>query len=384
MKNTKIENINDIYNIYCFLLSNPELCANHQRELSNYAFQIDAFALATLLNFYNAFPDIAASRDLWKSNLFVIRMFAIVSSEIVKFLQQNNLIDIHQFEAPKALDEIFTLRNKIHQFRYKNFDNNIGKIDSKMGRSRNRLSPHLDICLEYLADETGTTLLGTNIYQFHFIEAKDQFVVNLMQQIIRTVERQSLVPPSNFLIRRSPRVPQYKWEVYCYTDIVKNARFKNEKVIDRVLLAFDDLCCVSEFFKYVIQIDDYLIQAPYMAYFLCKIVAIILDETFDNFRKYIQYSPNDNDSYILTSILDGIESNFFEFCTVLRNNLHYQEQRSLCLGTSDSLYKILNDELSIVEKLLDRIRFELNINPSKTKLKFYRFLRWVQMPSIQK
>ena len=86
--------------------------------LSHFAYQIDSYALATLLNFYNTNPDIAVNKDLWKSNLFMIRLYAIVSCEIIKFLQQNNLINTSAFEKPNSLDDVFALRNKIHQFRY--------------------------------------------------------------------------------------------------------------------------------------------------------------------------------------------------------------------------------------------------------------------------
>ena len=381
MEHTELNNIHDVYSTYRFLLENCQRCSANQKVLSHFAYQIDSYALATLLNFYNTNPDIAVNKELWKSNLFMIRMYAIVSCEIIKFLQQNNLINTSAFEKPNSLDDVFAMRNKIHQFRYKDFENNIRNIDLQMGRSRDKLTPRLDICLEYLSDKGGTVLFGTNIYQFHFEEAKDQIAVDLMQRIIRTVERQPLYPPSDFIIRRSASLPQYKWEVYCYTDIVKNTHLKNEKVVDRVLLAFDDLCCISEFFKYVILIDDYLMQAPYMLYFLCKIAAIILDETFDNFKKYIQRSPSDNDGRILNSIIADTNQDFLEFCSTLRNNLHYREQRSLCLGTPEQLYQALNTELSVIETLLERIRLELNIFPSKAKLRFYRFLRWVQMPN---
>ena len=77
------------------------------------------------------------NKELWKSNLFMIRMYAIVSCEIIKFLQQNNLINTSAFEKPNSLDDVFALRNKIHQFRYKDFENNIRNIDCyAFGRRR--------------------------------------------------------------------------------------------------------------------------------------------------------------------------------------------------------------------------------------------------------
>lgn len=382
MENIQMKSINDLFNAYRLILNNPQLCSSNKSFLSLCSLQIDAYALATIINFYNTHYDLAKSKELWKSKLFIIRVYSIVTSEILKLIRNTNFIDKKAFVEQNNFDDIFALRNKIHQFRYTDFSSNIASLDSNMGRSRDRLTPHLDICLEYLSDTTGSCLFGTNIYQFHFEEAKSQSTINLMQNIIRIVEQQSFDSPSTFIIERSSKAPKYRWEVYCYTDIMKNAAFCSEKVIDRVLLAFDDLCCVSEFFNYTILVDRYLIGAPYLLYFLCKTVAIILDETFDNFKKYIERSPNDNDGLNLRYLMEEIDQNFFNYCVTLRNNLHYRDQQSLHLGTPEELYNTLKMELYIVENLLKRIRVKLNIKPSKAKLVFYRFLRWVQTPSL--
>lgn len=205
--------------------------------------------------------------------------------------------------------------------------------------------------------------------------------VNLMQKIIRAVEGQPFYPPSSFEIHRSTISPIYRWEVYCYTDIVKKSKLINERVIDRILLAFDDLCCVSEFFTFTMKTDTYLIKAPYLLFFLCKIVAIVLDETFDNFKKYIDHSPKDNDGIILKEIVQGIDNDFIDLCQCIRNNLHYQRQTTIVIGAPEELYHLLQKELDIVQLLLNRIRLALNIKSSKWKFGFYRFLRWIQIPN---
>lgn len=381
MERVEIKSICDAYRVYSILLSDPQLCVNNQESLSNLSYVIDAHALSFILNFYNNHSDIAHNRELWKSNFFVIRILSVVSDEIIKYLQEAGLLDNEIFKMSDDFNQIVALRRKIHQFRKKDFKNNIKNIDTQMGRSRNISTPHLDIYLQYLTDKNGMTLFGTNIHQFHLKEAKNQNVVDFMQQIIRMIEHHTFALSADFKIRRSVVSPKYRWEVYCYTDILKNSHFENQNVIDRVLLAFDDLCCVSEFFEYVIEVGDYLIQAPYLMYFFCKITAIILDETFDNFRKYIKYSPSNHDGDILKGILKEIDWDFISFCAALRNNLHYGQQTSLYLGTPDELYQMLNRELAIIKILLENIRMELNITPSKTRLRFYRFLKWVQMPN---
>lgn len=251
-----------------------------------------------------------------------------------------------------------------------------------MGRSRDELKPHLDICLEYLNTDAGWILFGTNIYQFHFSEAKDQAAVNLMQEIIRAVEKETPYLSGNFQLKPCAALPKYRWQPYCYTDIVKSAHIKNKNIIDRILLAFDDLCCLLEFFKYTISVDKYLIEAPYLLHFFIKLIAITLDETFDNFNKYINHvSSCDADAILLRTILEGTNDEYLQHCAILRNNLHYEIQMSYSLSDSQTLYDELRYSLSIVELLYTRILKTLSISPSKLRFFAYRFLQWVQSPN---
>lgn len=373
-----IQSIDELFDAYRLIINDENLCIINQSNLSNFAFQIDSFALATILNYYNIHPDLSKNQNLWKSNLFIIRSFAMVSCEIVKFLTEHNHIDVATFEEPNNLEDIFSLRNKIHQFKYRNFTKTMSNIDLQMGRSRNRLTPHLDLRLEYFTDSGNTKLLGTNIYQFHFGEAKVQPTMTLMQRIIRTVEGLPFFSSNDFKIQRGRVNPKHKWQVYCYTDIISSTKIKNERVLDRVLFAFDDLCCVSQFFSFAILTDEYLREAPYLIFFFCKMIAITLDETFDNFNEYILRSNTDSDGEILKNIMDGIDDEFILYCQSLRNNLHYDKQASLSIGDADELYLFLKKELSIVELVLGRIRSVLNINPTRGKLLFYSFLSWAQ------
>lgn len=373
----KIENINETFELYSLLMNDKQLCKLNQKVLSKFAYQIDAYALATILNFYNSHPELSRSGELWKSNLFIIRIFSLVSAEIMNYFKESG----HTLDENATINDIYMLRKKIHQFRYGDYRKKIENIDFTMGRSRNILEPHLDMFLEYFTDEAGSNLYGTSIYQYHFTEAKNQAMVNQMQEIIRSIEEESPFPPSDFRIMKSNLSPRYRWEVYCYADILKHTKLQDEKVIDRVIFAFDDLCCVSEFFRFTILNDKYLAYAPYLLFFLCKIVTIILDETFDNFKNYIDRAQNNNDRAILNSILEGIDQEYINQCKAIRNNLHYEEQKPFYIGTAEELYNTLGTALDVTELLLKRIRIALNINPSKRKLRFYRLLRWAQMPN---
>lgn len=380
MQLKNITSFNQLFDIYRNLISDKYLCIANQATISNLSYLIDAYSMAKIIDFFNENSDLAKNGELWKSNLFVIRNFSVVTSEIIKYLESNNYFDSTQFEEPNSLNRIDDLRNKIHQFRYQDFDKHIYNIDSSMGRSRTKTSPHLDVTLEYFVDTHKKTFMGTNISQFHFYEAKDQITVDCMQKIIRAVSNMKFLPSSDFVLKRSYTNPKYRWTPYCYTDIINNSFIKNERLVDRLLFALDDLCCIYEFFVYSILIDDYLLEAPYIIYFLSKSIAITLDETFDNISLYIKHSNDNLDKELIKGTTKNIDKEFIDYCKIFRNNLHYQNQSTIQLGTDKELYQLLLQELEITKELLFQIRKLLNINPSKSKLTFYRFLRWIQLP----
>lgn len=202
-----------------------------------------------------------------------------------------------------------------------------------------------------------------------------------MQRIIRAVMNQPFLPSCNWTLRRSEIPVKYRWEVYCYTDITKNACLHNPRLIDRLLMILDDLSCAYEFFTYTLLIDSYLMDAPYIIYFLIKSLAIFLDETFDNLNQYIIHSEDMEDKSTLERVMCHVDEGVIAFCKTLRNNLHYKKQDSLHLGSDQELYQLLIQEIELVKNLLNETQEILNIKPSKARLTWYRFLRWVQMPS---
>lgn len=381
MKEIKLNSFNKIFDLYRYLLEDENRCAQNATIISNLSYLIDASAMSIIIDFYNDNPDIGSNGNQWKSNLFTIRMYSVVTAEIVKFLEHIGTFNRNLFEEPNSLNEIEKLRNKIHQFRRQNFSKHIRSIDARMGRSREEHMPRLDICLEYVSEPSETVFLGTNIYQFHFNEAKEQPTVDLMQRIIRSVVNQPFLPSCNFALRRSEIHIKYRWESYCYVDIVKNALLHDTRLIDRLLMTLDDLSCAYEFFTYTLKIDSYLMDMPHVMYFIVKSLAIFLDETFDNFNQYIIYSKDTEDKAALERVMCHIDKGFVDFCKILRNNLHYKKQDSLYLGTNQEIYLLLIQEIELVKNLLFETQKLLNINPSKAKLRYYRFLRWIQLPN---
>ena len=373
-----LKSIDEAFAYFASLISDEKNNINHGEAISHLAYQIDVYALATILNFFNR--NVEMTKKLEQANLLIIRMYALVTSEIVKYVTSIGVFDINEYAEPNNYEDIVLLRHKIHQFRYRDFDKYINHIDDKMGRSRNVLKPHIDICIKYNMVEDKSILMGSNVYQYHFEEAQDKNTVNLMQSIIRGIEHMPFYPPASFIIKKSESKVVYRWEPYCYTDIVKNSKITNQRAIDRILLAFDDLCSIKEFFEDTIYVDEYLKKAPYLLFYFCKMVAIFLDETFDNLEKYTKHSDNENDNYVLTPILEIVNDEVREYCRVMRNNLHYGKQEKINLGSVDKMYDMLLLELKITNSLIDELRTVININPSKLRLMIYRFLRWVQMP----
>lgn len=203
----------------------------------------DAFSLASILDFFNKYPNYA--KENWQSNLLIIRMFSLFATELMTFLSAKDCSDVSLIENPNSVEAVKSLRNKIHQFRNRDYRQKIQYIDQEMGRSRDNFKPHIDLCLQYTE---GNILSGTNVYWFNFQEAKDYTTIGFMQQIIRCIEKISRYPKSEININPSNQKVTYKYTPYCYVDIVKNCKLKNKKLVDRLLLAFDDLCSVYDFF----------------------------------------------------------------------------------------------------------------------------------------
>lgn len=370
-----IKNINDVYNAYSYMIGNQELCNNNQEMLSIFAFQIDSYALTTIINFFNKYTYL--NEKCWQSSLLIIRMMSIVASELIRFIINKGLFRLENGEDFSNIEDIISLRNKIHQFRYQDFEKSISKIDNSMGRSRDVFNPHLDINLIYKITGQNSTIIGTNIYYFRFDEAKKQSVIDTMQKIVRIIEELSGFPVANFEIIKNDEIPKYKWSPYCYTDISKHAKIQNEKLLDRVLLAFDDLCTVNEFFQSTIKTSEYLKEAPYLIYYFIKMISIVLDETFDNLYNYINWNSKSRDAELIQYILEDVDFELIDYCKKIRNNLHYEHQENILI---ENEYGIMQKELAVVNVLIEKIRFILNITPSKIRLNFYGFLKWLGSP----
>ncbi len=366
----QVKSISDAYAVYKSIITDKSLCENNQEILSILAIYADAFSLASILDFFNKYPNYA--KENWQSNLLIIRMFSLFATELMTFLSVKDCLDVSLIENPNSVEAVKSLRNKIHQFRNRDYRQKIQYIDQEMGRSRDNFKPHIDLCLQYTE---GNILSGTNVYWFNFPEAKDYTTIGFMQQIIRGIEKISRYPKSEININPSNQKVTYKYTPYCYVDIVKNCKLKNKKLVDRLLLAFDDLCSVYDFFVYVVDVSQYLRKAPYITFYFTKMLAIILDETVDNLNNILKYNPTDTDAKTIERILNICPSNIKLLCKKIRNNIHYEKQEHILFDDELILFKEL---FAISNELIKEIRNVLNINPSKFRLNYYRFLKWVQ------
>lgn len=85
MQLENITSFNQLFDIYRNLISDKYLCIENQATISNLSYLIDAYSMAKIIDFFNENSDLAKNGELWKSNLFVIRNFSIVTSEIIKW-----------------------------------------------------------------------------------------------------------------------------------------------------------------------------------------------------------------------------------------------------------------------------------------------------------
>lgn len=375
MNSIELKNINEVFCAYRYLMSDSNIFESNKRQLSKLALLIDANALAVILNFFNEYPETNTNR--WRSNLLTIRMFALFTYEIVAYLESlGNTID-ELLDDKEVFSEITKIRSKVHQFKPKSFSKNIDHIDKTMGRSRDRLYPHIDICFEYTEINNEPFLIGTNVNQFHFDEAKKQATVNLMQRVIRTIER-AFWDSYDFKIKPNDITRKTEWIRYCYTDIVKFSKVKNERLIDRLIAAYDDLACIIDFFSITILTEEYLKESPFLLYFFSKMIAIVLDETYDNINNYIKYAKDSEEKNLIKTLLSCNEKFSLNTYKALRNNLHYMEQNLVNIGTPTEQYEFLKKQILEVFNLLNKIKSILNLNPSRRKILLYKFIAWTQ------
>lgn len=377
MQNGKID-INNIFDdFYTLLNAHMQLSEDKEIQLSIYAIQIDVYGVAKLIDFFNINQD-----KIWRTNAFVIRVMSIVIFEIIKHFQENSLIDAITIKKSQNYKVIKEFRHKIHQYEYKKFQKHIDRVEQGMGRSRDRLKPMLDTVIEYVCIDKAKHLIGTNIWQYYLIEKEIQADISEMQSFIRSIQERCNYCDDNVNIKKSKNNYKYKSFSYCYTDIQKNSKFISEKVLDRMLLAFDELSSLVMFFKYTIDVDKYLLNSPYIIYFLAKIAASVYDETVDNIEKYIENSnEKDEDRKILIKLHSDISQEITSVSKLMRNNLHYQKQNAINFGCYDELFLFLHALIDECDKIRKNIEGFLDIKPSRIRLGMYQFLRWVQLPT---
>ncbi len=375
MNRIELKNINEVFHAFRYFMSDSNLFEANKEQLSNLAFIIDANALAAILNFFNEYPATATNR--WRSNLLIIRMFALFTYEIVIYLESIGNAREELWDNEEAFAEITKIRNKVHQFKINTFSKNMDHIDKTMGRSRDRLQPHIDMCLEYTEINSVPFLIGTNVNHFHFDEAKKQETVNLMQRVVRTVEK-AFLGPCNFKIKPNDIARKAELVQYCYTDIVKASKVKNERLIDRLIFAYDDLSCIVDFFDIAISSEEYLKSSPFLLYFFSKMIAIVLDETYDNISNYINHTKEGEERNLIKTLLSCNKDSSISTYKALRNNIHYKEQNLVNIGTPTEQYDFFKKQISEVFNLLNEIKAILNLNPSRRKIILYKFLAWVQ------
>lgn len=325
----------------------------------------DIYGMAQLIDFFNENNNIN-----WRIHGLLIRQMSIILYEI---MVATNVDLSHQSEYTF----IKKLRNKVHHFRYKDFNNNRKEIDTSMGRSRDTEKPLLDIIIEFRKQDNQYIFWGTNTFS-HYLDLNNrQHDVNIMQSIVRKFQEAYPLDTLNFKVRKSTKQYQYKNYPYSYIDIKKNTLIDNERLIDRIIISVDELSSVLMLIQDTILIEKYLMDGLYMLFFLCKIVSITYDEAIDNIISYLEKAKNsDCNCNHLRRIIENCNQDIVSKARRFRNNLHYSKFISVKIYNSEELYKYLLVMIDEIEKLNFELRLLLNVNPSKIKLKLYKILRW--------
>jgi len=337
------------------------------------AFLIDVNGLCNIIDFCNTHKSLH-----WRAHVMFIRYMCLILYEGVTYLGLSDQARLITDE----FDNIKKLRMKIHQFRFKVFSKNLTDVEAKMGRSRDILKPMLDMFIEYKKSNTQLEFLGTNIWSY-FINTTDmQTTVDTMQKLLRYIQSEYPVSESIYTIPYNSADVTYKNYPYCYTEFYKTKKFKSDSLVDRLILSLDELAGIEVLFRDTFNIEEIKGSDSFMILFFAKFISIVFNETMDNLNNFAKNSEKESNDYKLVSrVLIECNKELVAKALVVRNNLHYEEQDHIELGSCSEIYNYILELLNEIDRLKKMISELIFIEPTQLKLMTYRFLRWVQLPS---
>lgn len=256
-----------------------------------------------------------------------------------------------------------------------------------MGISSDKQNPMLDFTLYFIKGKEEKRFIGTNIWEQYVIqnnfnnELTFQQYADILMNFFRTIHTVLLkngLNDDNYRLKKINK-EQIKMidQPYSFVSLIRKSEIKEEKLLRRLLIGYSQLAIVDTMFKEIIDINDNEIKNSYIIYFLNKVTAYVLDETFDNVQSYINNADDLETKEKLKCILSTFQKVDCERNRNLRNNLHYIKQDKIFSNREEMLI-CLKENLKYISIIMNQITNLLNIRDRKITFAFFKLLRWTE------
>lgn len=349
-----------------------------EKDIGSMAILIDIYGIIKIMNFYNDYMLESKNKIVnGYTTTFITVIMNLIYCEISNYIDsENKLGNVNK-----------DLRYAVHQFRQNNFKDRDLILSKKMGISIDSTNPMLDFIVYFLKYNENIEFVGSSIWenyviQNNFEDITYQEYVNSLMSFFRS--------SYNYFCSNDVLDEKYKFskidskniklitQPYSFVSLIRKSKIKNEILIKRLIIAYSQLAIVDTMFNRLIKIEEEIKDNEYILYFINKVVALVLDETFDNINSYIKNSKYKDNVYYtyLNQILDVFyKINNIEKNSKLRNNFHYSKQ-DIVFMKNDDIYEYLHVNLKTVKEVKNTILDILNIKYRRITFAFFRLLAW--------
>lgn len=333
------------------------------------------------MDFYNEYMLVNKQKRM---NQYTTTLIIVIMNFILYEIIQYENGDINAIEHSNTNKN---LRYAVHQFRKNNFKDRDNIIIKNMSISTDEQNPMLDFTLYFIKEKAEKRFIGTNIWEQYVIqnnfnkEFTYQQYANILMSFFRTIYTVLLengLNDDNYKLKKiSKRQTKIIEQPYSFVSLIRNSKIKEEKILRRLLIGYSQLATVDTMFKGLIDINNDEIQNSYIIYFLNKVTAYVLDETFDNIQSYINNTKDLKIKEKLNFILSTFQKVDCERNTRLRNNFHYNKQDKV-FSNKEEMLIYLKENLKHIPVIMNQITNLLNIRDRKITYAFFRLLRWTE------
>lgn len=345
------------------------------------AMVIDIYSITKILDFYNAhmLEDKQRRLNQHTTTLITVIMNFIVY-EVMKC--ENMKIDTADYSKING-----NLRHAVHQFRRKNFNNRDIVMNENMGISTDEQNPMLDFILYFIKEDKNKKFIGTNIWEQYVTqnnfggEVNYQQYTDVLMSFFRTIHDELVdggLADDDYCLRKINKAPiKIIEQPYSFVSLIRKSKIKQDKLLKRLLIAYSQLSTIDIIFKDMIDLNDDEIKDSYIIYFFSKMVAYVLDETYDNVNSYLQNTQSIEEKKMLGVILDTFKNVDCENNRKLRNNFHYISQDKV-FTTKEEIVTSVKNNLQFISNIISKIEEIINIKDRKLTYAFFRLLRWTE------